>query len=229
MNSHPRLTPNILALFSQGRRLFYRRGETIIYAGDMPLGAYLLTEGYVKVYSITNKGEQNLHLIYKKGELFPVIWMFKDLVRNVYYEAMTPVTLQRCDRNRMIEEMKKDPNDTYGVLLQAVEQYYLYADRIDNLQYRTAYERVVYRLLFLAGRFGRKTDQGIMIHPPLTHQEIADSLHITRETASRNIERLERRGLVRYLHHRFTIPDVEKLQAEIGENASTNLWGMRPD
>jgi len=47
---------------------------------------------------------------------------------------------------------------------------------------------------------------------PVTHQDIADSINTTRETASRALELLFKERLVEQKNHLFTILDLVKLQ-----------------
>jgi len=55
----------------------------------------------------------------------------------------------------------------------------------------------------------------IVIEAPVTHQDIADSINMTRETASRALELLTKDGLIIQKNHLFILKDVEKLQDEI--------------
>jgi CRP-like cAMP-binding protein len=64
------------------------------------------------------------------------------------------------------------------------------------LAYRTVRERLVSFLLTMEGRFGQETPDGIIINVPLRHQDIASSINASRETASRELAFLERKGLI---------------------------------
>ena len=49
--------------FKQGRKLSYRKGEIILRAAEEPSGAYFIAQGFIRVYSITDQGEENTHII----------------------------------------------------------------------------------------------------------------------------------------------------------------------
>lgn len=55
----------------------------------------------------------------------------------------------------------------------------------------------------------------VVIAAPITHQDIADSLHMIRETASREIDRLRQKGLVYQRHRRFVVPNMNQLRQEM--------------
>lgn len=215
------------ATFKKGRRLNFDNHELILRAGETPAGVYYLARGYVKVYSITEHGVENIHIIYKSGEVFPLIWAFKGLVRSVFYEALGLCEIYVLPRDDFMELVGSSADFNRELLAKTVEQFYVYADRLDNLEYADAGERVVYRLLFLAGRFGIKTGQKVIIEAPITHQHIAESINLARETVSREIERLDREGLVAQDKRRLVLKDIKRLEAIIGEPTSLNLWGLR--
>ena len=87
----------------------------------------------------------------------------------------------------------------------------MHSERILNLEYRSVRERLVSFLLTMAKRFGEKTDNAaIKINVPLKHQDIASSINSSRETTSRELGALERKGLVSSKH---TIITLKKPQA----------------
>lgn len=213
--------------FKKGRLLTYRRGEIILRAAEEPSGVYYISQGFIRVYSITDQGEENTHIIYKVGEVFPLIWAFNNFARNVFYESLTASRLRRLPKDDFLHLVETSHNATYSLLRQAVNQFNIFADRLDNLEYTNAFERVVYRLLYLAGRFGQKKSKIIIINAPITHQHIASSINLARETVSRAIELLELRGLISHQKRHIVLNDTEALEKLIGEPISSNLWGLK--
>jgi CRP/FNR family transcriptional regulator len=74
---------------------------------------------------------------------------------------------------------------------------------------------VIAELLYFAERFGKQQGSKIIINAPITHQDIADSINMTRETASRALGKLFDEGLVGQDEHLFTILDLPRLQAAL--------------
>jgi CRP/FNR family transcriptional regulator len=48
----------------------------------------------------------------------------------------------------------------------------------------------------MSERFGKETPEGLIIQVPLRHQDIASSINSSRETTSRELSSLERKGLL---------------------------------
>ncbi len=217
----------IQKMFRGGRLLKYKAGEIILRAGDLPSGVYYLSSGYVKAYALTDEGDENLHLIYKPPELFPLVWALQGRAKNVFYEALTTAELWRLSKEEFLSAAEADNAVAMELLRQLADQFSIYADRIDNLEYSDAYQRVVYRLLFASARFGKRRGSSVTIEAPMTHQLIANSVRLSRETTSREFQRLERQKLITYKGRYIVIPDVHKLQAELGEIISEDFWGLK--
>ncbi len=134
----------------------------------------------------------------------------------VFYEAMDDVTIINSSKVDLRLAMGSDTWLTEQILLQLVNTFKVYAQRIQSLEYRLPRERVIARLLDLADRFGEASSDGIVIQAPITHQDIADSINMTRETASRALELLFYDEMVAQNQHQFVILDAKKMLKELG-------------
>jgi CRP/FNR family transcriptional regulator len=207
-------TEDFIELFKQhGTPLTYKKGEFIIRPGDLPSGIFFIEVGLVKAYDITKYGEENLLIIRKKGEIFPLIWAVTGKAKHVIYEALTPTTVWRLKRELFVESVEKRPDVFFPFLDIVLEMYRIHSERILNLEYRSVRERLISFLLIMAGRFGEKTSDGLLINVPLRHQDIASSINSSRETTSREMIALERKNLLANSQAFITLKDVEKLRS----------------
>jgi CRP/FNR family transcriptional regulator len=128
---------------------------------------------------------------------------------------MSDVTVSKTSKDHLRAAMGTNSWLAEQVLRQLVNTFTVYAQRIQNLGYRLPRERVIACLLDLATRFGNHSSQGLVIEAPITHQDIADSINMSRETASRVLEQLIKDGLITQTDHLFIIKNESKLQAEL--------------
>lgn len=219
------MSTTLSSLFQSGVSKRFDAGQLIMNGQDES-GVFLITEGFVKVYSISDEGLEYLHVIYKKNEIFPLIWALRDTRRRVFYEAVSTTTVTEISKKTFNDALKNDGSPSHQILAQLAEQFNIYADRLDNLQYKKAYEKVVFRILFLAGRFGSKTPAGWLIKAPITHELIAQSINLARESVSRQIEKLETKGYIEYRQGQILIKDIKALSREFSEPVSLDLWGL---
>jgi CRP/FNR family transcriptional regulator len=212
-------TAELVEVFrSAGRELNYRKGDYIIRPGESPSGIFYIYKGLVKAYDITKYGEENLLIIRKEHEIFPLIWAITGLEGHVIYEALAPTTVWQIDRERFLEYMHSHPEALAPLLDMVVEMYRLHSERILNLEYRSVRERIVSFLLTMSWRFGEPVNGGgIRISAPLRHQDIASSINSSRETASRELSALERKGFISSEQSLITLVDVKGLRELLGK------------
>jgi CRP/FNR family transcriptional regulator len=204
---------SIIAHFNDGQLLHFSSGETIINSFDEPEGVYLIKAGFVKAYSISQAGLVNLLFIHQAREFIPLPWALDGAhVTGLTYEAMADVTLLRTSKDKLRVAMGHDTWLSQEILKQAVEVIAVYTQRIQTLEFRSARGRIISELLNLGQRFGEKYGKAVTINAPITHQDLADSINMTRETASKALELLFKEGLINQTDHIFTILDLPRLQ-----------------
>lgn len=211
-------TAELVEVFrTKGKELTYKKGEFIIRPGETPTGVFYIYQGVVKAYDITKYGEENLLIIRKEHELFPLIWAITGQERHVIYEALAAKTIVwRIDRSVFTAHMQSHPEALAPLLDMTIEMYRLHSERILNLEYRSVRERIISFLLTMSQRFGRPEVDGLLITVPLRHQDIASSINASRETASRELAALERRDLIKSEQSLITLLDVKALRNQLG-------------
>ena len=195
----------------------FLKDEVIIQGYEEPEGVYLIKSGFVKAYSISHDGHRNLLLIHKTGEFIPLPWALDGgHTTGMFYEAMTEVEILRAGKNKLRSAMGHNAWLSKEILNQTVNIISVYTQRIQTLEYRTARERVIAEMLYLAERFGERHGKEVLINAPITHQDIADSINMSRETASRALELLFEGDLMGQEEHLFIVNDMHKLQTALG-------------
>lgn len=208
-----RQTAEFVDLFNRhGIKQHFRKGDFIIRPGDAPHGVYYIQSGLVKAYDITKYNEENLLIIRKQDEVFPLIWALTGKERSIIYQALAPTVTCQISREQLLTFMESNPGALAPLLDMTIEMYKLHSERILNLEYRTVRERIVSFLITMSRRFGKVTEDGVLIEVPLRHQDIASSVNATRETTSRELSALERKGLLINKQTLILLHDVEALK-----------------
>lgn len=202
----------LVDLFHSGTKLTYSKGEFIIRPGESPPGVFYVEEGLVKAYDITKYGEENLLIIRKRGEVLGLTWAVTGEDRHIIYAALAPTSVWVVPRSTFIDFLRANPAAALPVIDMITDMYRLHSERIMTLEYRTVRERLISFLLTTAERFGKKTPQGLRIEVPLKHQDIASSISATRETTSRALAELERKGALKSEQSFITLLDEPGLR-----------------
>ena len=203
----------LVGLFKTGSKLTYRKNEYIIRPGETPTHVYYIEEGLVKAFNISKYGEENLLIIRKHHEIFPLILTLTGQEIDIIYQALNQTVVWRVSQETYLTFIKTHTTALPPLLDMVTEMYRIHSQRILNLEYRTVRERLISFLLTMSERFGKKVDDGVSIEVPLRHQDIASSINASRETASRELAVLERKGLIDNKRSVIVLKDIDGLKA----------------
>jgi CRP-like cAMP-binding protein len=198
-----------------GVKQTFKKGDFIIRPGDAPHGVFYIYQGLVKAYDITKYNEENLLIIRRQDEIFPLIWAVTGNEHHIIYQALAPSTTYKIDRETFLAFVRSNSDALIPLLDMTMEMYRLHGERILTLEYRTVRERIISFLINMSQRFGKETSNGILIEVPLRHQDIASSVNATRETTSREISALERKGLLENKQSFTLLKDVAALSKHL--------------
>ena len=200
--------------FGSAQELRYPKGQNILRSEDVPYGVYYLKQGYVRQYLLSPSGDTFIIHIYKPGSFFPLPWVLNDLPNLYHFEAMTDVIIARGKKEPFVEFLKNNPPVLYYAAQKLAAGMYGLVNRVGQLVLDDAYTKVALLLLYFAETFGEKHAGGTRLTVFLTHREIASWIGTTRETASLQIERLIKKGLVKADGRYIVVADMEALRKE---------------
>jgi CRP/FNR family cyclic AMP-dependent transcriptional regulator len=203
----------LVDLFKGGTKLSYRKGEYIIRPGEAPSAVFYIELGLVKAYNISKYGEENLLIIRKEHEIFPLIWALTSKEREIIYQAMDSTVVWRISQTDYLDYLHSHLSALPPILDMVTEMYRIHSERLLNMEYRSVRERLVSFLLTMSERFGKESEEGLVIEVPLRHQDIASSINASRETASREVAALERKNLISNKRSYIILKDIPALQA----------------
>lgn len=209
--------------FKQAQLLQYKKGQIILRPDEESKDIFYIEKGYIRVYSLTEWGDEKLFVIYKPGEIFPLFWLFDHLPLLRFYEALDLVAIRKVSKDGFMKLLKFDQEALFELTNKIIATFDVIINRIDSLEFTNAYARLASRLLFLAERFGEKRGNKILISVPITHKDIASSIALTRETTSREFEKLEKKGIIKYVNNLILINDSAALKKEISAHYDKRL------
>jgi len=201
--------------YAQFTTRFYKKGEVLIRADDDPQGIFCLKKGYVRQYTISKTGlELTLHIL-KPISYFPMVWAINGTPNVYFFEALTSAEVGRAPRDQVVNFIKDKPSIIFDLMSELLEDYAETLKRVEHLVFSDAYRRVISVLLYIAKHFGQKSGSGILIKHRFTQQDIATLVGIARETASNEMGKLEKKGLIKYVNHLILFDDITEMEAEL--------------
>lgn len=214
-------TKEFRAFYKQFTSRNYKKGEMLIRADDDPQGIFCLRKGYVRQYTISKTGfELTIHIL-KPISYFPMVWAINGTPNAYSFEALTSVEVGRAPREKVVNFIKDKPIIISTLLSELLEDYAETLKRIEHLVFSDAYRRVISVLLYIAKHFGEEHDNGIIVHHRFTQQDIATLVGVARETASNEMIKLEKKGLLKYIDHSIVFENIKELNSEL--NSENNI------
>lgn len=198
--------------FSHYTALKYDKNERILRENENPTGVYFVSKGITRLYLISDEGNELTVIMQPEAAVFPLRWAL-DGQTNIYnYQAMMPLELWRAPREEFLQFLSENSDITLGLLSQQMFDFSALVYRMQHIVFGNAHAKVASIVLTAAKRFGEAQSGGsILVQVPLTHQQIADSAGITRETASLEMKKLKDEGIITYKGRTIIINDMDQL------------------
>jgi len=196
----------------------FPHGEVIARQGEDVRTLFLVTEGAVRLASVTPGGREVVVALLGLGDLFGESALLGD---------PSPVQARAIGRTEVVALhvsciraiVERQPGTAEQLLR-------LVAGRLHRT--RTALEealvcdipgRVAGRLRDLAADHGVLEADGVHLGVPITQEELARMVGVSRETVNRTVGALAARGLVRSAPRTLVITDPDALEAELRSSA----------
>jgi CRP-like cAMP-binding protein len=207
-------------LILQGRHYKVAKGQIIQSTEDRRVISRV-DKGYIKRYLISNDGSYGTQVIYGPGDIFPITLAYSAIFNQAinegpetyYYEAMTPVEIYTIDEALLVDCAKDNPGIYKDLFAICGKRLHSTLHGLENLTLPNSYHRVAHEVLYLAKNFGEKKSTGTKICVPLTHQDLADILSLTRETVSTCMVQLRNKKMI-VTNRNILVPDLKKLEEE---------------
>ena len=200
--------------FSRFPKKIFAKGKIIIDADETPDEAYYLKKGYVRAYTLSSQGvELTLH-IFTPGSYFPMIFILNDITNRYYFEALTQADIYIIPKAKLVSFLRKNASILEDLTIRLLRGLDKMMMRIEYLVFSSAKVKVISALMFLARHFGKTEGEMLKISIPFTHREIAAFAGISRETVSRELEKMQKEKLISYKKQYITIKYVDKLRDE---------------
>ena len=183
-------------------------------ADDVPTGVYYIHKGYARYYCLSETGQELSLIIFKPGDILPLIWAITDSSDLQYCEAMTDIEVSRVPKEEFLKFLKENPDLLYEVFRKMLVRFEGLLERMEYMIFGNAHQKVASILVICAERFGAKIDGEITIKVPLTHKDVANLIGLTRETTSLEIEKLEKLGIISRKGGFLSVKNIEKLKSK---------------
>ena len=187
--------------------------RAILLENDWGGSVYFILDGWVKIRTYNMDGKEVTLNIIGKGEIVGEMAALEESPRSTDAITLTTATISSIPAQDFVNLLKSEP-------LAGIRLSQLMAKRLRQLNRRLrlreadSLSRVADTLLFLAEGQGEKNSQGTII-PNLPHRELSSISGLARETVTRSLTKLQKKGLIQRQQDSLCIPDLAALEKVI--------------
>jgi CRP/FNR family transcriptional regulator len=213
----PSLQDKIDSFFQKYPEKTYDKGVILIFGNEEPLGISFIKSGKVIVYEVSPQGEKVIINTYKNPAFFPMSWAINNTPNAYFYEVQESAKIYLAPKDEVLDFLQHNPD----VLLDLLSRVYRGAEgllrRTAHLMGGRASSRLIYEIIVSLKRFGEQSPGGTY-SLTITETELAERTGLTRETVSREIQKLKKSDLLTLQRGTMVVANIKLLEDQIGDD-----------
>ena len=187
------------------------RGHTLFHEGEAGDRLYVVVSGKVKLGRTSSDGRENLVTVLGPGEMLGELSLFDPGPRSLSATAVSDSELAGLGHADLAAFLNGRPEVARQLLQALARRLRRTNDTLADMVFSDVPGRVAKALLDLSRRFGRQTEQGVMVAHELTQEELAQLVGASRETVNKALADFAGRGWLRLEARAVCLLDVERL------------------
>ena len=175
----------------------YVKGDVIFTEGNRANTLYFINEGKIKLYKYTKDGKEQILHVLSEGEFFGELELIKVSKYGFNSKAIVNAKICTLTKDEMKDIIMRKPEIGIKVLETVGERLSKVESLVQNLATNDVDSRMAYLLTDLMEKYGEITEDNISIKLPLSREDMASFIGVTRETISRKLKKFEDEKLIK--------------------------------
>ena len=208
------LSPEELRLLAaHAVRKHFAQGELLFSEGETCKGLHIIVTGKLRIFKSSPGGREQVLAVEGPGGSVAELPVFDGGPYPASVSAIEESQILFISRSDFRSFCLARPEVALKMLAVVGARLRRLVGIIEELSFTTVRQRLASVLVRLAQTGGLRTERGIEIQLPGTHQDLAHQLGTVRELVSRNLMRLQAEGLVQVEARHITVLDLPGLVA----------------
>ena len=203
-------------IYSLTQKRLYKRNNMILMEEDFGDTLFILNSGSVKITRISEEGREVILSILGEGDFFGEMSIFDGESRSANVVALEDSEVFILKRSDFINLLQKHPEVAITLLQELASRLRKSDQQIEGLSLSDAENRIAMTIVRLAEELGMIKMGQVVIHNMPYQQDIANMAGTSRETVSRMLKLLERKGYIIKQGRKLTIMDYENFKKQFG-------------
>lgn len=199
-------------------------GEMILYQGEVPPAAFVVKTGTVKEYNISDQGDEKPIAFRGSSDILSSAWVFGKANGAMYfYEAHTECVIYSLTKEELLSLISHNEEALLCLLNRYVALNTARSLQLHALEYSRAADKILHMFFYLCQAHGKESvGDMVLIDLPLTQQDLANLLGLTRETTGIELLKLKSSGILTFSKKRYRVNKLQ-LAKLIGETEFIDL------
>ena len=189
----------------------YTKGRVIFESDDPAKLIYIIREGKVKTFTITEFGEEVILLIFGQGDLFGFSSIYGQGKRFVFAAAIEDTVLYGIPIKIFENTFKTNPEFAFEVFKMVGLRLCYFRKVVEDLATRNAKSRLAKILMEFVEKSGIPSLSGTFIGVALSHEDIGNIISVSRQKVTTLLNIFEKEKLIKKRRKQIFILDKKGL------------------
>jgi len=191
----------------------YKKGQVIFFEGDISDKLYVINRGKIKIFKYTREGKEQILYILSEGDFVGDLSLLKKDEFKFNAEALEDSNICVLTKDDFDEMLKENPEVAIEILQVVYDRIVKLENLIQSLSTKDIEARIAGLLLSFVKDFGVHKGELIELELPLSREDIANYIGVTRETISRKLSSMQDQGVIDLVgSKKIIIKDIEELE-----------------
>ena len=177
----------------------FDKGTMIFSEGSEANTLFFINEGKIKLYKYNKEGKEQILHILTNGDFFGELDLIKSSTYKFNAKAMDNAKICTLKKSEVKNIIMKKPEIAIKLLESVGERLAAIENLAQNLSTNDVDARIAYLLLNLMDKYSEDSNGKKLIKLPLSREDMASYIGVTRETISRKLKKLEDECLIKII------------------------------
>ncbi|MET3684362.1 CRP/FNR family transcriptional regulator [Alkalibacillus flavidus] len=189
-----------------------KKNDVVFREGDKRDAVYFVVSGLVKIYKVSEGGQEQVINFIHSNDMFPHVGFFDDTPYPATAVTISDTELIAIPIEAFENLLIQKPQISIKVMRVMGKKILDLQSRVQQMSTQTVFERTVSMLLQLTDELGETDDNGeILVSLPITNADLANMIGVTRESVNRTFNQLKKSNIITYTRQQVVVHDYEAL------------------
>jgi len=189
------------------------KNQPIYFPNEPSNSIFFLKTGKVKISRYSEDGKEMIMAFINPGEVFGEMSYLGEDERTDIAVTAEPSFICAINKNDFARFIENNPALNLKLTRLIGLKLKSYSERIEDLVFKDAKQRVISFLIKLADENGKKIGEQIFVKPFLKHQDIADLTACARQTVNDILTDLREKSIINFDRKKLVVNDLNRLRA----------------